>query len=346
VHAKLAHVTGWILWTRDYELAPDGLSLVQVAVAQTLADRVADEIVPGRRGHSSRAPSRDALPAYALGNARLEQSRFDEAAAAFEEASRADPGHAGTQARWAETLVWLAVQDRTDRPAVVGRAREIVDRVLSADPTFPRALAARGVLSLLVEADSARAAEDLRASLARDPDQPAARVWLAHVELAIGRPESALAEVNVAHASLPLVPHVVAERMRIALAAGAMETTIASARALLAVAPAWTIARIPLAIALERGGAVDDARAELARFLQASGAVVPAGAATAELWSRASRAARPHPFTAALAAAMAGDRLAVAGHLDRARQSRAVDMLSAPAHPILAGLPDFKRNDK
>jgi TolB-like protein len=48
VHARLANVSGSILWSTDYDLEVADLESLQITVAQRIARRVAEEVVPSK----------------------------------------------------------------------------------------------------------------------------------------------------------------------------------------------------------------------------------------------------------------------------------------------------------
>jgi TolB-like protein len=62
VHAQLANVSGSILWSTDYDLEPADLEPLQLTVAQRIARRVAEEVVPSATRIASLLPGRGVAP--------------------------------------------------------------------------------------------------------------------------------------------------------------------------------------------------------------------------------------------------------------------------------------------
>jgi DNA-binding winged helix-turn-helix (wHTH) protein/TolB-like protein len=112
VHAKLAHISGWILWTSDEPMTIDRLQRDQLAIASVVAKRVAAEILPV--GISRRAPRAKAVADYAQANADLDNGRFSESLAGFERALAGDPDHPGALAGLAAARHRLRVMTRSN----------------------------------------------------------------------------------------------------------------------------------------------------------------------------------------------------------------------------------------
>jgi TolB-like protein/tetratricopeptide (TPR) repeat protein len=93
-----------------------------------------------------------------------------EALRAFELATNIDPAFAPPWVGIARTLAYQAVFGHADRPATVGRAQEAIAHALAIDPNVGEALAVRGHLNLVFNADAAAAVRDLERAVAQEPN--------------------------------------------------------------------------------------------------------------------------------------------------------------------------------
>ena len=138
VHAKLAHITGWIVWTSDEELPLEVLERDQLRIASTIATRVSAEILPSLAGR--RAPRPDAVADYAQAKHDLEQGKVADSLAGFERALAVDPNHPGTLAGLAEATIDAVAAGLLDRRTGYETAARHAQRALDLDPTNPRAM--------------------------------------------------------------------------------------------------------------------------------------------------------------------------------------------------------------
>jgi DNA-binding winged helix-turn-helix (wHTH) protein/TolB-like protein len=139
VHAKLAHISGWILWTSDQPLPLERLEREQLTIAAALAKRVASEILPSSTAR--RAPLAGAVGDYAQGMADLDNGRIGDSLAALEKALAADANHPGTLAGLAEATLDAVAAGMIERQQGYLTAARHARRALDLDPTNPRAIA-------------------------------------------------------------------------------------------------------------------------------------------------------------------------------------------------------------
>jgi DNA-binding winged helix-turn-helix (wHTH) protein/TolB-like protein len=138
VHAKLAHISGWILWTSDDEMTLDQLERGQLAIAGDLAKRVASEILPSAKAR--RAPLANAVGDYAQAVADLDNGRLAESLAGFEKVLALDPHHPGSLAGLAEATIDAVAAGLLDRKHGRETAIRHARRALDLDPVNARAL--------------------------------------------------------------------------------------------------------------------------------------------------------------------------------------------------------------
>jgi tetratricopeptide (TPR) repeat protein len=131
---------------------------------------------PPEQGRLNRRPSVEppAYEAYLRG--RFAAGRVSdgpslaEALSAFELATSLDPTFALPWVGIARTLSYRAVFGYADRNETVDRAARAIARALVLDPDLGEALAARGHLNLVLNADGAAAVRDLERAVAQEPN--------------------------------------------------------------------------------------------------------------------------------------------------------------------------------
>ena len=177
VHAKLAHVSGWILWTSDQMIPLPELERDQLRVANELARKVALEILPSRAAAQRRTPRSTAIPEYAQARDDLDSGRIEESLAAFERAHQLDSQHPGSLAGLAHALVENAWRGNLDRTLACERAAAAAHRALALDPENARAFLALGAVAWLRDGQARSAERLFNRALAIDTSFAAAWEW-------------------------------------------------------------------------------------------------------------------------------------------------------------------------
>jgi DNA-binding winged helix-turn-helix (wHTH) protein/TolB-like protein len=149
VHAKLAHESGWILWTIDHDLPPADL----LAQAPRLADRIADEVAHEIVAPPGRADSRLLTPAgaEALATARDQRIRGEitRAVRTFEDAVRLLPHHPAAWTGLGDAALQAVRDGHLDRAAGMARADAAARTALRIDPDYAAARDLRRRLAAL-----------------------------------------------------------------------------------------------------------------------------------------------------------------------------------------------------
>lgn len=105
-----------------------------------------------------------------------------------------------------ETLTRLAADLTLGNAPAYVEARDIVERILQLDPNHAQAYALRGVIRLTTDLSPqglAQAESDLRRSLQLAPSAPFPRFYLGRVYRRMGKPEKAIAELELAASAMP-----------------------------------------------------------------------------------------------------------------------------------------------
>jgi TolB-like protein/Tfp pilus assembly protein PilF len=201
VRARLLDEHGRQLWSRSFDLPPQGLFELQ----DRIADAVAASLAPQLDGlqEAAHRPHPEAYRDYLLGRELLRLRDRSAATAAFERAIERDPQFARPYGGLAMLHAMQSgrVMDRLD----YARATESAQRALELDPQLAEAHAALGLLAIeqgrLEDADAL-----LRRALDLDPNLVDARHWLTTYLKEAGRHEEAERELQAALQIDPLHP--------------------------------------------------------------------------------------------------------------------------------------------
>jgi len=343
---------GFDLWSETFEQPASDLQ----AVRDSIAHGVMATLRRQARARPMPATTPDAYLAVLHGRAALTRGTGDyleEALAAFGEAVRLDSGYPPAWAGLAEAHV-EELRAGVRAPAeAAGRARAAAGRALALDSLEVRALLARGTVRMLYDRVWAAAAADLRRAAALDPNRAGATHRLAHVFVAEGRLDSALAASRAAIARSPLDAalrvhlgwhYVMAGQDTLAeaalVAAGALDGVSVTDEhtAVLLEATGDTTGGIPrLARAVSASPDRVDLMAELARLYAGAGAPDSARALLARMRALAD-ARYVSPYALALVHAALGETRPALEALDRALRERDPAVLDLPLDPRLASL--------
>jgi DNA-binding winged helix-turn-helix (wHTH) protein/TolB-like protein len=347
VHAKLAHASGWILWSTDYDLDPASLAALQTDIAVSIARKAAYEIVPPSPESARRAPAPAAIADFSQARQDLGRGRFAAAIEGFARALGADPSHLSSLEGLAQAHLHLALDDPASAAAHFAAAEQAIDRARAIDADFAGGLAARGALFFARDLAPARAEPLLRRAVELEPGLATARLWHAEVLAALGASDAAVAEAEQGRAVDPM--SVDANRVlgHVELLAGRYRPLLAQAERVLALAPDAAGPHLWRAWAYEQVG--DGAAAGRARwqFVAALGLAPPSSPqslsweatdAALQRWG----AARPS-FFRALVAAACGRRAEALAALERCRQERPIELLWIARHPSFEALRDDPR---
>jgi TolB-like protein/tetratricopeptide (TPR) repeat protein len=164
------------LWAESYDGDLSDVLGLHRRVASTIASAVQSTLRPGEQRHlrSRQHVDPEAYEAYLRGRfvaGRVsEGSALDEAIASFEMATAIDPAFPLPWVGIARALAYQAIFGHVDRRQAVDRAAQAITRALVLDPELGEALAARGQLNLVFNADGASAVRDLGRAVAQEPN--------------------------------------------------------------------------------------------------------------------------------------------------------------------------------
>jgi TolB-like protein/tetratricopeptide (TPR) repeat protein len=162
------------LWAESYDGDMSDVLGLHRRVAGTIAAAVQSTLRPGERERSNQRIDPVAYDAYLRG--RFAAGRVSEggvladAITAFELATSIDPAFPQPWVGIARALSYQAIFGHADRQQTVARAAEAIARALALEPDLGEALAARGHLNLVFNADGAAAVRDLERALAQEPN--------------------------------------------------------------------------------------------------------------------------------------------------------------------------------
>ena len=346
VHAKLAHGTGWILWSTDYDLEEANLATMQSDVAVALARKAAHEIVPPSDRSAAREPASAAVPDYAQGNSDFDQGRFLSSIEHYEAALRTDPRHLGSYAGLAEAHLHMALTRPERAGGHFAAAQAAVERALAIDANDAGAITAQGALVFARDFAPDRAERLLRHATELEPGLAAGRLWHAEVLAALGDFEAALAEARAGRALAPL--SALGNRVlgHVQLIGGDYAALRGQTERILALDPSNAAAHLWRAIASARLGDEADAARSRRAFVAALG-LSPRGALLSWEQVYAAMVAAPDGqwlWLRAATAALSGHRADALRSLEACRQLRMVDLQWAAHNPSfeqLHGEPAF-----
>jgi TolB-like protein/tetratricopeptide (TPR) repeat protein len=242
-------------WSENYTRNLKDVFAVQTELAQTIVEQLRGQLTGGAANPTTKAEIQNEVRAAAKGGTQnveahesYLQGRFflhrhseketDQARVAFEHAAQLDPQFALAWAGLAQAHVWDSNYGTEGGQkgfnAHLAAAREAVERALSIEPDLPEALYPRAMIETNFDYNWKGAAETLRKSLARAPQDPA----------------------------------LLMEAGNLAQARGELAQSLDFFRRAVALDPVNTQARAFLANGLSNSGKQKEARAEYARVIE------------------------------------------------------------------------------
>jgi TolB-like protein/Flp pilus assembly protein TadD len=351
------------LWADKFDEAPADIFAIEDSISGRVADALAPELTGQERHSLSRRPTgnAEAYDLYLRGRfwlSRRTGETMRNAIECFERAVALDPQYALAHASIAEAYVLLSIASATieaEPPlAVVPLALAAARRALQIDDRLSEAHAVLGHVALNFDWDWPAAEAALQRAISLKPNNPAAHQFYSMGLASLGRTAEALAELALAR---ELEPTSVIIRANIGFTlyrARRYEEAIQELRNCVAMAPDSAYARYRLGLALEEAGQHAEALEQFATMLRFPGADVQALAGSAhvlavcgrveearECLSRLHALARERYvsayFLAEIYAALSETEDALRW-LDRAREERAVPMISLQVNPKFDGL--------
>jgi TolB-like protein/DNA-binding winged helix-turn-helix (wHTH) protein/Flp pilus assembly protein TadD len=354
------------LWAESYDREAAGVLGIQGEVARRIADSLALELLPERRGALGEPGTRSsaAHDAYLRGRF-LWNKRTDEglrrSLAAFEEAVLADPGYAPAFAGLADA--WNVLADYALVPPVEAapKAEAAARRALSLKPDLAEAHAAHAYTRWNFYWDAKGAEQAFSRALELRPGYAAARQWYGTYLGQVGRFAEAREQVARAQELDPLSLIIRTNAGALSYFERDFEAAAAASRKTLALDPEFPVALWVLGLAEEGAGRFEAAVAAFERAVTASsgnptyraarghalarrGQTAEARAVLLEL-SALRRSSYVSPFDLALLHAGLGETSAALDSLEECylkRSSAVADLAVDPRLDPLRGEPRFQ----
>jgi tetratricopeptide (TPR) repeat protein len=342
VHAKLAHVSGWILLSMDYDLELAGLTTLQTDVARVVAQQVAYQLVPPGADSVRRAPLPAAIADYSQARADFTNGKLAVSLEGFTRALRADPRHLGSLEGLAQAHLFSALEDPSHAVEHFAGAQAAVDRALALDREFAGALTVQGALALMRDLDPARAVEILRRATEREPCLAMARLWYGEALAAVGALDAAVAEAQQGRSIVPMSFDANRALGHVEMVAGRYRELIEQSDRTLALKPSAVAPHFWRAFAYGRLGEEAAAGRERWELVAALGLGPPSSPRALDWPGVLAALARAEPsqtsFLRAMVAAQAGEVGAALAALERCRREAPNDLLWIAQHPAFERL--------
>ena len=243
------------VWARDYQPPLAELSTLPDAVALAVASATRLELDPETR---SRLATRlhlqaEAYRAYLDGRSQLAtrtREGLERALGLFKQAVALEPSFAAAYAGLADAHNLLQYYGYANGSVGIIHAREAAQRALALDEGLAAAHAALGFTSFMWLWEWAAAESELRRAISLDGNYAPAHHWYALFLAAMGRPEEARTEIELARRLDPLSWIVGAAAGYIAFYAGEFQRAEQESLRVLESAPDFTVARAVLGLAL------------------------------------------------------------------------------------------------
>jgi adenylate cyclase len=274
ISAQLVNAAdGYQLWAESYDRDPGDVFGVQAEIAHAIADALRQRLGSTLAGAApTHAPTADvaAYEQYLRGLFFFNRLQIPRAIAAFTAATTIDPGFARAYAALAEAYAVPVSYDGVSPAEDYARALAAAETALRIDPDLADGYAALGWLQMIgLRWDDA--GRSLRRALELDPRAPRARLYHAVYLHRRGKPEAALAELELARVVDPLALPLNALYGSVLVDLGRFDEGVDVLHAALELDPAHPIAHAVLAHALLGAGRGDEA----IRHYEAAANVVP-----------------------------------------------------------------------
>jgi TolB-like protein/Tfp pilus assembly protein PilF len=196
-----------LVWADRYERPVNDVLRIQAEVARSVADRIRLKLAVGSRSlvHTDPAVYDLYLRARYLCELRTAPTQR-RAIRLFESALRRDPHYAPAWAGLASCYAMQAITSDVRPRDSFPLAREASDRALAVNPRLPEALVARGMTKFWFDWQWDAAEQDFRAAAEHNPSNPAALMFLAHLQSNLARHEYAISGIRAGQRLDPIAP--------------------------------------------------------------------------------------------------------------------------------------------
>jgi serine/threonine-protein kinase len=201
-----------VLWSETYNVPARDRFALQERIARdviaALAPRLAERSLPARLVERG-TENLEAYDLYRKGRVLVDTRQRDgllRALRYFEQAAALDTAYARAYAGIADVYTFLAIFGHARPRDVMPKSRVAAERAIAHDSLLAEAHAVRAHQLVVYQWDWRAAGIALERAIALDPRYPQVRMYYASYLHSIGRPEDALAQLNVAQQLDPLTP--------------------------------------------------------------------------------------------------------------------------------------------
>ena len=196
-----------LMWADRYERPVNDMMQIQAEVARSVADRIRLKLAVGPRFLVNTDPAVYDLYLRARFLCELRTAPAQRRAIRlFESALRRDPNYAPAWAGLASCYAMQAITSDVRPRNSFPLAREASERALAIESTLPEALVARGMTKFWFDWQWDAAEKDFRAAAERNPSNPAAPMFLAHLQSNLARHDSAISGIRAGRRLDPIAP--------------------------------------------------------------------------------------------------------------------------------------------
>lgn len=261
------------VWAKEYDRDVRNPLVLQGEIAQEIANETEFALGGQTKSNPSRGPaatggttSYEAYDLYLRGryfwNKRAGEN-FEQAARFFQQAIDKDPHYARAYAGLADTYGLMGTWKMAPRNEFMPKARAAALQALKIDETLAEAHASLALLAENFDYDWKTAEKEFQRAIQLDPDYATGRQWYAEYLSWQGRFEEALAESKRAQRLDPLSLIVATDRCTILYYFRHYDQAVAECRAVLAMDPAFLLARGFAFYALVKEGKFPEALEEI-----------------------------------------------------------------------------------
>ena len=284
VSAELIDVeNGWQLWGAQYRRKSEDIFATEEEIAKEILEKLRMKLTPEKQSVLARRQTDNvqAYHSYLKGRfywAKRTEEALHKALQYFRQAIEADPMYSLAYAGLAEGYVPMAIYCHLPPKDAFPKARAAAYKAIEIDPDLPEARTVLGALKAFYDWDLTGAEQELRASLALDPNYPRARQTLSDVLILTGQVEQGIAEIYQALELDPLSLHINAGVVMSYHFGHLYEQAIEHGRRAIDLDPTFFPTRFFLGLAYQESGLFTNAVSELeqARILSNNSTLVTA----------------------------------------------------------------------
>ena len=196
-----------LMWADKFDRPVNDVLRIQAEVARSVAERIRLKLAVAPRSlvHTDPAVYDLCLRARYLCELRTAPTQR-RAVRLFESALRRDQNYAAAWAGLASCYAMQAITSDVRPRESFPLARKASERALALDPKLPEALVARGMTNFWFDWQWDAAEKDFRAAAEHNPSNPAAQMFLAHLQSNLARHESAISGIRAGQRLDPIAP--------------------------------------------------------------------------------------------------------------------------------------------